>query len=85
MADEILFMKLHTNDTIPTRGTRASAGFDLYALEDTTIVGGAGNILVHTGIAVKLPPGTYGRIAMRSGLALRQHLGVSTIIFFFEN
>lgn len=33
--------------------------------------------LVPTGIAVKLPPGTYGRIAMRSGLALNQHLTIS--------
>ncbi len=75
--DTILFSKLHPDAIIPKRGTNLSAGFDLYALEDTLIVGGAGNILVPTGIAVKLPEGTYGRIVMRSGLALKQNLTVS--------
>lgn len=75
--ETIYFNKLHPDAIIPKRGTALSAGFDLYAVEDTLIVGGAGNFLVPTGVAVKLPPGTYGRIAMRSGLALNQHLTVS--------
>jgi len=75
--NQIQFKKLHENATIPSRSTPNSAGFDLYALEDTIIIGGGGNVLVPTGIAVQLPEGTYGRIAMRSGLAVKQHLGVS--------
>jgi dUTP pyrophosphatase len=76
--DEIIkFSKLNENAIIPTRGTDDSAGFDLYALEDVLIVGGAGNFLVPTGIAVELPEGTYGQIYMRSGLALKQHLTVT--------
>lgn len=73
----IYFAKLQSEAILPKRATEDSAGFDLFCLEDTLIVGGAGNFLVPTGIAVKLPPGTYGRIAMRSGLALKQHLTVS--------
>lgn len=73
----VKFKKLHPNAIIPTKGTPLSAGFDLYALEDKLIIGGAGNFIVPTGIAVQLPPGTYGRIAMRSGLAVNQHLTVS--------
>jgi len=73
----IQFKKLSEDAIIPTRGTTNSAGFDLYALEDTIIIGGGGNVLVPTGIAVQLPEGTYGRIAMRSGLAVRHHLSVS--------
>lgn len=61
----------------PTRGTPVSAGFDLYALDYETIVGGEGTVMVRTGVSVKLPPGCYGRIAMRSGLAKNQHLSVS--------
>lgn len=72
----IQFKRLHPNAIVPTKGTFASAGFDLYADADYEIVGGAGNVLVKTGIACKLPAGTYGRIAMRSGLAAREHLGV---------
>lgn len=75
MQTQILFEKLDANATVPTRGTPSSAGFDLYALADVTI--GEGNTLVRTGIAVALPSGTYGRIAMRSGLAVRHHLNVS--------
>lgn len=41
------------------------------------IVGGAGNVLVPTGIAVQIPSEHYARVAMRSGLAVKQHLGVS--------
>ena len=75
MESKILFKKLNPEATVPTRGTPTSAGFDLYALTDTEI--GLGSHLVHTGIAVALPEGTYGRIAMRSGLAVREHLNVS--------
>ncbi len=76
MEPQILFKKLNPDAIIPIRGTKSSAGFDLHAIEDT-VVGSHGNTLVHTGIAVALPAGTYGRIAMRSGLALKQHLNVS--------
>lgn len=75
--EEVQFKKLDPEAVIPTRATPYSAGFDLYALQDTVINPEAGNILVPTGIAVQLPEGTYGRIAMRSGLAVKQHLVVS--------
>jgi deoxyuridine 5'-triphosphate nucleotidohydrolase len=63
--------------TIPTRATKNSAGFDLYASEDKTIVGGEGSTLVKTGVQVQLPPGHYGRIAPRSGLAYKEHIAVN--------
>lgn len=62
---------------IPVRATSGSAGYDLFALESRTITGGEGSVLVPTGIAVKIPPGYYGRIAPRSGLALKQHIAVN--------
>jgi dUTP pyrophosphatase len=73
----IQFKKLHPEAVIPTRATSYSAGFDLVCLEDTHINPMYGCVLVKTGIAVQLPPGHYGRIAMRSGLAVREHLAVS--------
>lgn len=76
-SETIQFKKLHEDAIIPTRGTAYAAGFDLYALQDTLIVAGMGNVIVPTGIAVQLPRSTYGRIAMRSGLAVKQHLSVS--------
>lgn len=77
MTNYIKFRKLNDDAKIPTKGTNQSAGFDLYALEETKIVGGNGNYLVKTGVGCQLPYGTYGRIAMRSGLAVKQHLSVS--------
>ena len=66
------FKKLHPDAQIPKRGTKRSAGFDLYALEDKEItVEETGASLVKTGIAVKLIEGTYGRLALRSGLSVR--------------
>jgi len=73
----IKFKKLHPDAVIPVRATPVSAGFDLYSLENIIIPYGQGSVLVPTGIAVKLPPGTYGRIAMRSGLSLSRNLAVS--------
>lgn len=73
----INFKKVVPEAKIPTRATANSAGFDLYALESVTVVGGKGNFIVRTGICIKLLPKTYGRIAMRSGLSINQHLAVS--------
>ncbi len=71
------FRKLHDNAIIPTRATAKSAGYDLYAVDDYLIDGLEGSVLVKTGVAFNCPPGLYGRIAMRSGLAVKQHLTVS--------
>ena len=53
------FKKLYPDAIIPTRATERSAGYDLYALESRTIVGGEGFVLVPTGVAVKLSERTY--------------------------
>lgn len=67
------FKKLQNDAIVPTRGTEHSAGWDLYALEDTNVSPlNKTATMVRTGIAVQLPPGTYGRIALRSGLSFRE-------------
>lgn len=72
----VKFKKLDPAAIVPNRATKYSAGFDLYALEDIVIERGS-TTKIRTGIAVQLPPGTYGRIAMRSGLGLNQGLAVT--------
>ena len=52
----------------PMKGTISSIGYDLYASQDCVILGGSRAIL-HTGVSIELPKGTYGRIAPRSGVA----------------
>ena len=71
-----LAIELHScNAIVPTKGSAQSAGYDLYAAEDVAIPA-MDNGLVSTDISIILPAGTYGRIASRSGLCLKQHLMV---------
>lgn len=52
----------------PTRQTPGAAGYDLHAAENVTVPG-CGRARIGTGVALELPPGTYGRVAPRSSLA----------------
>jgi len=58
---------------LPTRSTPGSAGLDLFSTDNYVIMPGR-RVVVSTGISVRLPPGTYGRIAPRSGLAVKHGL-----------
>jgi len=69
------FKRLDERATLPTRGSSASAGLDIYSIEEITI--GAGRrVLARTGLAVAVPVGFYGRVAPRSGLAVKNGLDV---------
>ena len=61
--------------SLPKRMTRGAAGYDLFSSEDVIISHG-GRSLVGTGIAICMPEGVYGRIAPRSGLAVRNGINV---------
>ena len=61
---------LRENAVPPERKSLGAAGYDLCACEDAAIPRG-GRALVDTGVSVAVPDGTYGRIAPRSGLAVR--------------
>ena len=69
------FKKLSKNATTPVRGSPCSAGLDLFSAE-SKIIGSCDRARIRTDIAVKLPPGTYGRIAPRSGLAANHFIGI---------
>jgi dUTP pyrophosphatase len=68
-------LRLSTYANIPTRGSDGAAGYDLYSAEALTVYPGK-RALISTGIAVKLPPGVYGRVAPRSGLAVKNGIQV---------
>ncbi len=69
------FKQLDDRAVLPSRGSLHSAGLDLYSLEDLTIAPKQ-RVLARTGLAVWIPENHYGRIAPRSGLALRTGLDV---------
>ena len=61
----------HTeNAGIPIRGSKSSAGYDLYTSEDTRISANS-RILLKIGLAIAVPEGTYDHIVPRSGLATK--------------
>lgn len=69
--DHIKFCRLSENASIPTKGSKYSAGYDLRAAMDFILLPVPNlNSSVPTDICVIIPEGYYGRIAPRSGLAL---------------
>ena len=68
--------KLTFDAVVPTRGSDGAVGYDLYSSEDAIVPHQAGRALVGTGITVVLPPGVYGRVAPRSGLAVKHCINV---------
>jgi dUTP pyrophosphatase len=65
--------KLVPNAQLPVRGSSGAAGYDLFSTDSYVVLPGR-RVVVSTGISVQLPPGTYGRIAPRSGLAVKHGL-----------
>lgn len=73
--DHLLIKRLSDFATLPTRGSPLSAGYDLYAAEKSSIPKRS-RALIDLQISIACPEGTYGRIAPRSGLAVKH--GINT-------
>lgn len=67
--------KLENSVQTPKRGTEYSAGYDLCANESLLLLAGERK-LIKTGISLEIPSGYYGRIAPRSGIALKYGIDV---------
>ena len=72
---KLLFKRLHPDAKLPTRANAGDAGFDLSSVEEYHIPAG-GRELINTGLSVAIPEGHYGRIAPRSGLAVKSGVSV---------
>ena len=67
--NSLLQIKFNEEDAImPLRGSDDAAGYDLYSYESETIVSNQIK-LIDTGISIRVPEGTYGRIAPRSSVS----------------
>lgn len=72
---EVRFKKLNSLAKIPTRGSKFSAGYDLYAATDYDIhIPPHSTVKIGTGLAMDLPYGYFGAIVARSGIATKRGL-----------
>ena len=73
--DVLRFKQLDSRAVLPVRGSSLAAGLDICSIEEIAL-GPKQRTVAKTGLAVALPPGFYGRIAPRSGLAAKNGLDV---------
>ena len=67
--------KLTPDAQLPTRGSAGAAGYDLQSTESCVVMPGKRTV-VSTGLSFEFPGGVYGRIAPRSGLAVKHGIQV---------
>lgn len=71
----LYFKQLDSRAVLPGRGSALAAGLDICSIEELNIEPKQ-RAMARTGLAVAIPPGFYGRIAPRSGLAAKNGLDV---------
>ena len=71
----MLVRKLTESAVVPSRATPGSVGYDLCSTVAATLLAG-GRAAIGTGVSVRIPEGTYGRVAPRSGLAVTHGIDV---------
>lgn len=72
--------RLCSEAILPRRATEGSAGYDLFSSVEVIVPPGE-LVCAPTGISIKLPHGTYGRVAPRSGVTVKYniHVGAGVI------
>jgi len=73
--EELQVQLLSPKVRLPTRGSDLATGYDLSSSQDLDIPAKE-HALVSTNLSISLPRNTYGRIAPRSGLALKHAISV---------
>ena len=73
--EKLGFKLVHVNAKPPIKTSSLAAGFDLHAVNNEIIMPWSLSV-IPTGVIVQLPDNCYGRIAPRSGLALRKYIHV---------
>lgn len=67
--------KLSERAQLPKKGSVLAAGFDLCSACDMVVEAG-NKAMVPTDLSIAVPSGTYGRVAPRSGLAVKNFIDV---------
>lgn len=72
---KVKFKKLSADAVLPHTSYEGDAGLDLSSIDDLILKPGD-RALVHTGIAIELPPDTEAQVRPRSGYALKNGITV---------
>ena len=77
---DMQIVKMSSRAVIPTSATKYSVGLDFYSSSDYLICP-LSQIQIPTQIKIRVPLGHYGRLASKSGLAMKHqiHVGVGVI------
>ena len=65
----------HNTSILLFSGSKWAAGYDLYSAYDS-VIPSQGKVIAKTDISIRVPDGTYGRVAPRSGLSAKHHIDV---------
>lgn len=72
---DVRFKRLNDLAKIPTRGSKFSAGYDLYAATDKDVqIPPHATVKIGTGLAMDIPVGWFGGVFARSGIATNRGL-----------
>jgi dUTP pyrophosphatase len=71
---QVLRLPHHEGLPLPTRATEGAAGYDVCSADEDFTLPPMGRRLVHTGLALAIPPGFEAQVRPRSGLALKHGL-----------
>ena len=78
LTEKVFTKKINPKAILPTYGTGAAAGADLYAcMEEPVSIAPGKTCMIHTGLAMEIPEGFAGLVFARSGLAVKQGLAPS--------
>lgn len=71
----LLVRKLSDDAIVPKRATPGSVGYDLASV-GSCVLAPRQTAVLGTGVSIRVPDGTYGRVAPRSGLAAKHGIDV---------
>lgn len=71
---------------IPTKGSKGSAGWDLYAdIKEPVIIQPGQSKMIPSGVAFAIPEGYFGAVYARSGLSTKRGLRPSTCVSVIDS
>ena len=69
------FVKLSCNIKTPSKSTKFVVGLDIYSPTDY-LISAKDQTIIPTGLRIQVPPGHYGHLCLKSGLAMKHHIHV---------